>query len=103
MAWNTSTRRERLPTDWASIRRRIASRDHRQCQVFVAPNRKCLAPYDSIDHIKAGDDHSDRNLRAICDEHHKVKSSSEGGVASAQKKRRVNQKFRHSEGHPGLL
>ena len=101
--WIGSTRRERLPPNWErEIRPRILARDGYQCQhVRADTGRKCLARARQVDHIVPGDDHSDSNLRALCDWHHQQKSSSEGGRASsaARKKRKAATPKRH----PGIL
>lgn len=100
-AWKNSTRRDRLPADWPRRRRRIQRRDGGLCQV-VEDGVKCLRPASDVDHVLAGDDHSDENLQCICDWHHKSKSSSEGGAALARKRKAVRQSFRRTEAHPGL-
>lgn len=97
--WRGSTRKARLPRDWDSeVRPRILKRDGYICYVCGQPGA------DGVDHITAGDDHSDTNLKAI---HHNVppychrsKSSSEGGRAAQAK--RIPRK-RPTERHPGLL
>lgn len=94
-AWQGSTRRARLPKDWPAIRRRILARDAGICHVCRQPGA------DDVDHLRAGDDHSDANLAAIhrrpC---HARKSGQEG--ARASNARRVREK-RPAEPHPGLV
>lgn len=103
MAWENSNRRSRLPKDWSRIQKRILRRDHYMCQVKLDSGEICGAYSFQVDHIIAGDDHRDSNLRAICDWHHKAKSSSEGGVARAKRRRAASAKFIREESHPGLL
>lgn len=105
MAWSTSDRRQRLPSDWPSIRKRIWRRDQGLCQVKLPGQRgrRCLQPASDVDHIEPGDDHRDENLQCICDWHHTKKSSSEGGLALQAKRRRARNQFRRTEEHPGLL
>ncbi|MDS2171621.1 HNH endonuclease signature motif containing protein [Nesterenkonia sp. CL21] len=61
---------------------RILRRDAYACQL-------CGAEATEVDHIKAGDDHSDENLQAICTPCHARKSSSEGGAARARELRQL--------------
>jgi 5-methylcytosine-specific restriction protein A len=79
--WKGSTRKSRLPPDWPQIRLRIGTRDNWQCQWRMPNGFICGAHANQIDHKVPGDDHSDENLQCLCEEHHKVKSSSEGGAA----------------------
>lgn len=77
MPWATSDRRSRLPSDWPATRRRILKRDHGICHVCGRPGA------DQVDHLEAGDDHSDDNLAAIHDDPcHRAKSAAEGVQAS---------------------
>lgn len=99
MAWAGSTRRNRLPADWARIRRRIIRRDGGQCTALYSDGRRCEQPGTDVDHIVAGDDHSDANLRLLCSWCHGQKSSREGGTASAL--RRVSA-HRPKPVHPAL-
>ena len=63
----------------------------------------CRAWANEVDHIipasQWGSDQPE-NLRALCHDHHKVKSSSEGGRAAQAK--RIPRK-RKTEPHPGLI
>lgn len=79
-AWTGSTRRARLPKDWARIRARVLRRDRYQCQ---APG--CSARATDVDHIVNDDNHSESNLQALCAPHHKAKTARE----SARARRRV--------------
>ncbi|MEU4155709.1 hypothetical protein [Actinoplanes sp. NPDC026670] len=64
---------------------------------------RCPEPASDVDHIRAGDDHSDSNLRAICAYHHDRKSGREGGLAAAKARARHRKKFNRQEAHPGAL
>lgn len=101
--WQNSSRRDRLPSNWPQIRKRILRRDGKVCQWRLEDGGKCLAPATDVDHIRAGDDHSDGNLRSLCYDHHKFKSSQEGAQALAKKRRQISKRFVRSEDHPGLL
>ncbi|AWY07567.1 HNH endonuclease [Streptomyces phage Yosif] len=103
MAWSSSDRRGRLPADWDKIRRRVLARDGHRCTHRDDYGTRCPEPATDVDHIKAGDDHSMSNLRALCSWHHARKSSGEGAAAKARARRRQDKKFRRDEDHPGLI
>lgn len=93
--WIGSTRAARLPANWDSvIRPRILARD----PICTICGRRRSA---EVDHLRAGDDHSDANLRGVCAPCHLRKSGREGGLASAAAKKARRQ--RPQEKHPGLL
>lgn len=100
--WASSDRRERLPANWVVIRKRILRRDGGQCTERLNTGARCPEVATDVDHIRPGDDHSDSNLTSLCGWHHSRKSSREGGIAYAKKKRQHAAKFRRSEDHPGL-
>lgn len=98
--WRGSNRRERLPAHWKAIRLRIGKRDGWKCQ-WLDHTGQCLAPATHCDHIARGDDDRDENLQMLCEDHHNIKSSREGGQASAEKKRQYRKKIeRPRESHP---
>ncbi|MDH6625710.1 5-methylcytosine-specific restriction protein A [Streptomyces sp. LBL] len=99
MAWAGSTRRARLPKDWARTRRRILRRDNHACQTRFSDGRMCGAPANQVDHVVPGDDHGDANLQALCQWCHTHKSSSEGGTAAALTRVRTD---RPKPTHPAL-
>jgi 5-methylcytosine-specific restriction protein A len=95
MAWERSTRRDRLPPDWDSrVRPAVFARDGHICYVCGKPGA------NDVDHKNPGDDHSLENLGPIhkwpC---HARKSAAEGGRAAALKRPKIN---REPEAHPGL-
>lgn len=103
MAWaRDSARRRRLPSDWASRRRAVLARDGGRCQWKVDALSVCGAPATDVDHVVPNDDDSFGNLRALCREHHALKSTREGHVALARMRREVAGRFRRVELHPGL-
>lgn len=88
--WQNSTRRVRLPRDWAERRQLIIDRDRGLCQEAepdgAAVSRRtgariCGASGTEVDHVRPGDDHSLENLRLLCATHHGRKSAAEGGNA----------------------
>ncbi|WUO14006.1 HNH endonuclease [Streptomyces sp. NBC_00289] len=101
--WAGSDRRERLPADWPRIRLRVLRRDGHRCTHRDQYGVRCDEPATDVDHIVPGDDHRETNLRALCGFHHQAKSSREGGLAQAARRRRINNRFRRAEAHPGLL
>jgi 5-methylcytosine-specific restriction enzyme A len=101
-SWAGSDRRSRLPRNWASIRRRILARDGHKCQ-WRDYNGWCGEPATDVDHVKAGDNHSDDNLRSLCTWHHGKKSAREGAAAAAARRQTLSERFRRDEGHPGSL
>lgn len=101
--WQNSTRRDRLPPDWPRIRKRVLRRDKYLCQHRDADGDLCAAYATDVDHKDRGDDHRLENLQSLCGEHHRAKSSSEGGEALAAHRREINSRFRRTEEHPGLL
>lgn len=76
--WAGSTRRKRLPPDWARRKATVLRRDRHTCQ-------PCGAPATQVDHIRPGDNNSLNNLQAICDACHRAKSSAEGNAARWQR------------------
>ena len=100
MAWETSDRRARLPSDWYKIRQRVLKRDRFRCQVRDESGW-CAEEATDVDHIRRGDDHRMENLRSICQWHHRKKSSQEGAAAAVAKRREISARFRREERHPG--
>jgi len=98
--WEGSDRRQRLPDNWDELRVETLRRAGGRCQ-WIEDGRRCTAPATDVDHKRPGDDHSPRNLQALCGPHHQRKSSREGAIALARKRRQIHQKFRRTERHPG--
>lgn len=103
MAWEGSTRRQRLPDDWPKRRNAALKAANGKCEARMSGGRRCGWKATDVDHIEAGDDHSPANLQAICSWHHGRKSSGEGNAAKAAKRQQTADKFRRTEEHPGLL
>lgn len=79
--WAGSDRASRLPANWASeIRPRILERDGHRC-TWMEHGMRCPAAATEVDHITAGDDHSDGNLRALCTPHHARKTAADANKA----------------------
>ena len=102
--WAGSDRRSRLPANWSAIRKRVLRRDGYRCTFRDPDDReRCAESATDVDHILPGDDHRESNLRSLCGFHHRKKSSSEGGMAQAAKRREIDSRFRRREEHPGAL
>jgi len=101
MTWSTrpSDRAKRLPLDWESRRRRVLHRDGHRCRATHIDGSRCDMPASDVDHIIAGDDHSEANLQSLCRWHHARKSSAEGQAARGPREKRT----RAPETHPGSL
>lgn len=100
MAWDTSTRRQRLPKNWKQLRQQVFTRDRNLCQIRSEETGYiCGEPATEVDHIVAGDDHHLNNLQAICTWHHRRKSSAEGNAAKVK----YESRYRKPESHPGAL
>lgn len=99
MNWTGSDRRSRLPSDWPQIRVRILKRDPTcVCTGCTRCQGACLRTSTDVDHIIPIDDHSDSNLRGLCNPCHLAKSSLEGHASTALAARR-----RPPEPHPGVI
>jgi len=89
--WQGSTRRQRLPANWASLRRHVLERDAGVCHVCGLPGS------DEVDHVVAGDNHDESNLAAIHSVPCHRRKTVEEREAARPKRRRP------PEGHPGLI
>lgn len=97
MSWAGSDRRDRLPADWKRRAARIRRRDP-YCKCAGCPKCSsfklgCHLATTDVDHIVAGDDHSDGNLQGLCNPCHKHKTGAE--------RERITRR-RPTGRHPGL-
>lgn len=99
MPWSTSNRKARLPRDWEARRQFILARDGNRCTAVDSLGNRCPERATDVDHIKAGDDASYSNLRALCRWHHARKSSAEG-LAARRAKGGYRRQAREPEPHP---
>jgi len=98
--WRGSQRKSQLPPDWDAIRRGILRRDRYKCRwIREDTGMPCGDHANQVDHVDQTRnwDHSPGNLQSLCEWHHKIKSSAEGGRAAAARKRATRRR------HPGLL
>jgi len=96
MAWEGSTRKERLPDNWPQLRAIVLQRCGGRCEILMRSGKRCHDKATDVDHIIHGDDHSLDNLQGICRWHHNRKSSAEGNAA-----RTYTTSARPPERHPG--
>ena len=96
MAWATSDRSARLPSNWSKLRLRVLRRDGWLCQIH---GDGCRLVAREVDHVVAGDDHSMANLQSVCVPCHKRKTQAESATARAAMPRMA----RGSEPHPGVI
>ena len=87
MAWDNSTRRARLPKDWATTRARVLRRDPTCAHCHINTSVE-------VDHITAGDNHNDTNLQGLCRHCHTRKTIAEREANRPQRRR-------PPEAHPG--
>lgn len=100
--WAGSSRKDRLPRNWAALRRRVIRRDGGQCTARYSDGRRCDLPGNDVDHVvpdSLGGSSDMDNLALLCTYHHRVKSSSEGGTAAALTRRSIH---RPAPTHPAL-
>lgn len=95
--WRGSTRRATLPPGWARIRKQVLARDNYRCvHIRYDTGQRCNAYANQCDHIGDRDNHALDNLQSLCEYHHRIKSSEQGGAAYAAKYRKQKPK------HPGI-
>ncbi len=99
MAWSTSTRSKRLPSDWAKRREAVKRRARNRCEAQVHA-RGCPGAGTECDHIIEGDDHSLENLQWLSTECHKAKTQAE---AASRNRAMAAMRVRPQGKHPGAL
>lgn len=109
MNWNTSNRRQRLPSNWQALRAQVAKRAKDssilgipQCEYHDRYGRRCTAQGAEADHVRAGageggDDHRLAALQWLCKPHHKWKTQQDALAGKAAKAAR---RIRPDEAHP---
>lgn len=107
MSWETSNRRERLPSNWPALVSAVKKRAKatsklgiEQCQARLPSGARCPRKGTDVDHIVPGDDHAMNNLRLLCETHHDRKTLKEAYDGRMAYKR---SKYRPSEEHPGTI
>jgi 5-methylcytosine-specific restriction protein A len=97
VTWEGSTRKSRLPADWAKRRRAVQQRAGGRCEAKSRSGARCWRRGTDCDHVTAGDNHELSNLQWLCGKHHGAKSSAEGVAARVRPPAK-----RPAEEHPGL-
>jgi 5-methylcytosine-specific restriction protein A len=95
--WATSTRRSRLPKDWAKRRAAAKARAHGMCQASVH-EPQCNGIGSECDHITPSDNHALANLQWLSAPCHLAKTLREAGQASG-----VRGRLRPPDVHPGKI
>jgi 5-methylcytosine-specific restriction protein A len=103
MVWDSSKRREQLPSNWPNLRRQTLARDSSRCRWQYPNGGRCPEEATDVDHIARGNDHSLSNLQSLCRRHHNLKTGREASEQRVQNFNVNNAKFRRVERHPGLL
>ena len=101
MAWETSDRRSRLPSNWDELVRAVWKRDKGQCTWKLPSGKRCPRKGADVDHRKNNDDHSLSNLQLLCRAHHDKKTQREAWFGRQKKK--SPRRRRPEEPHPGKL
>jgi 5-methylcytosine-specific restriction endonuclease McrA len=97
MAWSTSDRGQRLPSNWLAIRRAVKARAGGKCQEAAhAPH--CVGIGTDADHIEQGDNHDLSNLQWLSRPCHDAKTARE---TAARNRQTAALKRRPVEQHPG--
>lgn len=97
MAWATSTRRQRLPANWPTLRAQTKARAHGLCEATTHASN-CNGYGTDADHITPGDNHHPTNLQWLSEPCHRAKTAAE---AAARNVARTQAKRRPQEEHPG--
>ena len=96
MAWTTSTRRQRLPSNWNKLRQQVLRNNNNKCAGLPHPMGSpaqvaggtptptgrwhaagCNRQATDVDHITAGDNHSTGNLQPLSRACHHAKTTAE--------------------------
>lgn len=98
-AWAGSTRRNRLPGNWRTLRTQVLERDGHQC-VAIINGQRCTAEATDVDHIIPSGSDALENLQSMCHPHHVQKTNRE--KAHARWSRADSHARRPPEQHPGI-
>lgn len=94
MTWATSTRRARLPRDWAKRVATVKRRARGQCQAETH-EPECDGIGAQCDHMMPGDNHSLRNLQWLSEPCHRAKTQRESQSARGVGAGRLRSPARH--------
>ena len=99
MAWSTSDRRYRLPSNWTALKTHVKHRAGGKCEASHHDPR-CDGTGHDADHIILGDDHSLENLQWLNVYCHRAKTARE---SAARNRANAALRKRPAEPHPGRL
>ena len=99
MAFETSTRRARLPASWPELRAKTKARAKGRCEATIH-DPKCNGIGTDCDHVRPGDDHALENLQWLSRACHDAKTKTENAQANTD---RAALRRRPQEPHPGRL
>lgn len=97
MAWENSTRRDRLPDNWPALVAQVKRRAQGRCEANVHVP-ECNGHGRDVDHIAQGDNHHPTNLQYLSTPCHQAKTRAEN---AARNKLNAELKRRPQEPHPG--
>lgn len=100
MAWETSDRRQELPSNWNGLVSQVKSRDGGRCVWRLPSGKRCPRAGRDVDHIGDPSDHSLRNLRLLCGDHHDARTRIQAIFA---KRKAAERPRRAVEQHPGMV
>lgn len=100
MSWETSDRKDHLPSNWYHLVAQVKKRAKGRCEWRLKSGKRCPRDGTDCDHRTPGDNHSLSNLQWLCAHHHGKKSSAEGRKARADKRAL---RYRAPEPHPGRV
>lgn len=102
MAWESSDRRSRLPSNWSALVKAVKQRDGGRCTWRLPSGARCPRPGTDVDHRRNDDDHSLANLRLLCRAHHDQKTQREA-YAGRRRPKATSAGNRRTERQPGSL
>lgn len=88
-----SNRKQRLPSNWYSLRSKVLRRDNYGCKWLDEYGKECKSKATDVDHILRGDNNSLDNLQSLCTYHHRYKTAKEGNLAKNLKERELKAKY----------
>jgi len=95
---SSSRRSSPLPKGWSAIRLAVLKRDRYICKYV----RGCTNRANEVDHINDPMDHSMANLRAICHQHHLIRTAMQASSVARANRVRYPRK-RPQSSHPGII
>lgn len=104
LAWESSQRRESLPSNWSQIRKRILKRDGDRCTASMRDGSRCPTTTGlEVHHTGKANDHREHLLTVLCSWHHAKETAEQSRKAKAIQRSKIRNKFRWSEEHPSMM